>query len=331
MLALCVTADVVLTDESAAIVGAYVAAPFVTALIAGPGATAVVAALALAAAALSPEWNMGLGNTELAVRMGLIAIGGGVAIAGAMVALALGRALRAPAPARLGRGGGRRLAAARRDAASGHRGDRPGAQRHLHGRRRPRGPGFEAGHTGARTRRRRRSRAAIPGPPAGAAAMARAPRALLAPHSGVVAAGARRGAAADGSVRRGPRVSARARRLLDDRRPDPRPRSQPRRADPDRRLVGTPVRRRRRALRADPRQPDRPRARQRRPLLRPREHRAAHGHRDVDPRRGDRHPRRRRRARVREPGGGRDARLRDQRGCGRHPERGDPRPLRDPR
>lgn len=83
MLALCVTADVVLTDESAAIVGAYVAAPFVTALIAGPGVTAIVAALALLAAALSPEWNMGLGDTELAVRMGLIAIGGGVAIAGA--------------------------------------------------------------------------------------------------------------------------------------------------------------------------------------------------------------------------------------------------------
>ena len=88
MLALCVTADVVLTDESAAIVGAYVAAPFVTALIAGPGVTAIVAALALAAAALSPEWNMGLGNTELAVRMGLIAIGGGVAIAGASCARA---------------------------------------------------------------------------------------------------------------------------------------------------------------------------------------------------------------------------------------------------
>ncbi len=83
MLGVCVTADVALTDESAAIIGAYVAAPFVTALIAGPGVTAIVALLALAAAALSPEWNMGLGDAELAARMGLIAIGGGVAVAGA--------------------------------------------------------------------------------------------------------------------------------------------------------------------------------------------------------------------------------------------------------
>jgi PAS domain S-box-containing protein len=84
-LALCLVADVVLTDESAAVVGAYVTAPFVTALLAGPAATGAVGALALVAAAANPAWNTGVDEPELAVRLGLIVLGTAVAIGGAWV------------------------------------------------------------------------------------------------------------------------------------------------------------------------------------------------------------------------------------------------------
>ena len=85
ILAVCIAADVLLTGETAAVVGAFVAAPFVTALVAGPRTTAVVALFALGAAVLSTQWNMGLDDTELAVRLGLLALGGLIAVAGAQL------------------------------------------------------------------------------------------------------------------------------------------------------------------------------------------------------------------------------------------------------
>jgi PAS domain S-box-containing protein len=83
MLGICVGADIVLTQESAVIVGAYVAAPFVTALIAGPAATAAVGVMAIAAALASPGWNMGLDDPQLAVWLVLIGLGTALAVAGA--------------------------------------------------------------------------------------------------------------------------------------------------------------------------------------------------------------------------------------------------------
>ena len=83
MLGICVGADIVLTQESAVIVGAYVAAPFVTALIAGPAATAAVGVMAIAAAIASPGWNMGLDDPQLAVWLVLIGLGTALAVAGA--------------------------------------------------------------------------------------------------------------------------------------------------------------------------------------------------------------------------------------------------------
>jgi PAS domain S-box-containing protein len=82
-LAVCVIADVVLTDESAAIVGTFVAAPFVAALLAGPTATAIVGACAIGAAGLSPSWNMGSGDSEQLVRLAVITAGSCLAVAGA--------------------------------------------------------------------------------------------------------------------------------------------------------------------------------------------------------------------------------------------------------
>ena len=87
MLAVCVLADVLLTDESAAIVGAYVAAPFVAALLAGPAATAAVGGLALVAALASPAWNTGIGEPELIVKVLLIGLGTAFALGGAWLRL----------------------------------------------------------------------------------------------------------------------------------------------------------------------------------------------------------------------------------------------------
>ena len=85
MLAVCVIADVLLDGESAAIVGAYVAAPFVAALLAGAGATAAVGVLALVAAIASPAWNASVGEPELLVRLLLIGVGAALAVVGAYV------------------------------------------------------------------------------------------------------------------------------------------------------------------------------------------------------------------------------------------------------
>ncbi len=82
-LAVCVGADIVLESEAAAIVGTYVAAPFVTALLAGPGATAFVGLLAVACAVASPGWNMSVDDPEQFVRISVITFGSAIAVGGA--------------------------------------------------------------------------------------------------------------------------------------------------------------------------------------------------------------------------------------------------------
>ncbi len=79
----CVAADVALSDESAAIVGTFVAAPFFAAMLAGPAVTAGVAVLALGAAAASPLWNSDAGSAEQVVRLAVIALGSALAVGGA--------------------------------------------------------------------------------------------------------------------------------------------------------------------------------------------------------------------------------------------------------
>ncbi len=84
-LAVCVAADVVLDHEAAAIVGTYVAAPFITALLAGPASTAVVGILAVACGALSQRWNMNTEGPDQLVRIAVILLGSGFAVAGSWV------------------------------------------------------------------------------------------------------------------------------------------------------------------------------------------------------------------------------------------------------
>ena len=79
----CVAADMALSNESAAIVGTFVAAPFFTAMLAGPLVTAGVAVLAFGAALASPLWNMETGEAEQVVRLAVIGLGGGLAVGGA--------------------------------------------------------------------------------------------------------------------------------------------------------------------------------------------------------------------------------------------------------
>src|SRR4051794_21648217 len=79
----CVTVDIVMTQESAALVGTFVAAPFVAAMFARPAATGVVADGTIIAAALSPTWNAGAGDSEQIVRMVVIILGGAIAVLGA--------------------------------------------------------------------------------------------------------------------------------------------------------------------------------------------------------------------------------------------------------
>jgi PAS domain S-box-containing protein len=82
VLAVCVGADIALDHEAAAIVGTYVAAPFITALLAGPAATAAVGVLAVIAAVASGGWNMNTGDADQLVRIGVIAAGTLFAVAG---------------------------------------------------------------------------------------------------------------------------------------------------------------------------------------------------------------------------------------------------------
>jgi PAS domain S-box-containing protein len=83
LLGTCIVADVVLTQESAALVGTFVAAPFVAALFARPAVTGVVAAAAIVAAAVSTTWNAGTADSEQIVRLIVITVGGGLAMFGA--------------------------------------------------------------------------------------------------------------------------------------------------------------------------------------------------------------------------------------------------------
>jgi PAS domain S-box-containing protein len=84
-LAVCIGADVALTKESAAIVGTFVAAPFVAAVFAGPLVTGGVGIAAIAGAAASPTWNTNTGGSETVVRLVLIALGTCLAVGGAWV------------------------------------------------------------------------------------------------------------------------------------------------------------------------------------------------------------------------------------------------------
>ena len=233
--------------------------------------------------------------------------------------------------AQLGRRDRRRLAAARRDARPGDRGHRPGLRRHLHGRRSSRSARLATRRPGARESGRRGGRGGDTPPRSQPSGLARPRRALVAEHPALVAQGQRRARVADVPLTGGPPVPRLARVAVGDHRAATGTRPQPRGADDDHGLVEAQLRVRRRSLRGDARRPDRPRARQRGPVLRPGEHRAPHGHGDVDPRRGDRDPRLRRRAGLRQPGGGQVARLRDRRGGDLDADREDPRPLRDSR
>ena len=82
-LAACVVADIALSNESAAIVGTFVAAPFFAAMLAGPVVTASVAVLALGAALISPLWNTNTSEAEQVVRLLIIGLGGALATSGA--------------------------------------------------------------------------------------------------------------------------------------------------------------------------------------------------------------------------------------------------------
>ncbi len=84
-LAVCVGVDVLLDSETAALVGTYVAAPFIAALFAGPLATALVGLAAVGAAAASPVWNPDTGNSEHLVRIVVIGAGALLATVGALI------------------------------------------------------------------------------------------------------------------------------------------------------------------------------------------------------------------------------------------------------
>ncbi len=84
-LAVVVAADIALDHESAAIVGAYVAAPFVTAVLAGPVATAAVGLAAIGCAVASPAWNMNSEGSEQLVRVAVIVGGTCFATAGSLI------------------------------------------------------------------------------------------------------------------------------------------------------------------------------------------------------------------------------------------------------
>ncbi|MDQ4081878.1 MAG: hypothetical protein M3123_03170, partial [Actinomycetota bacterium] len=68
--------DVLLDAPSAALIGPFVAAPFVTALLAGPGATVAVGAFAILAGLASPAWNPSPGDdADFYVRLAVIVAG----------------------------------------------------------------------------------------------------------------------------------------------------------------------------------------------------------------------------------------------------------------
>ena len=82
-LAALIAADVALDDASSALVGLYVAAPFLTAVLGGPLATLTVGLLAGTAAAASGEWNMNTGTEGYVVRLVVIGLATVFAVASA--------------------------------------------------------------------------------------------------------------------------------------------------------------------------------------------------------------------------------------------------------
>src|SRR4051812_24246901 len=81
-LAILVALDVALGEQASALVGTYVAAPFIAAILAGPGATVFIGAVAVAAAAASPGSAASLNDTEQLVGVAVIAVGTALAALG---------------------------------------------------------------------------------------------------------------------------------------------------------------------------------------------------------------------------------------------------------
>ncbi len=192
------------------------------------------------------------------------------------------------------------LAAAHGDTEPSHRVDRSRGGRHVHDRRRPRGPGRTRGRSRGGGTRRRRRRGAPPAPDSIDSWPLRGPGACLDADRPLPASHGRRGSAADGTGPRGSRVPAIASAAVIDHRRDDGPRSEPGHADAGHGLVQAQVHGRRRQLRPGVGQPPRARPGQRGAVLGSRKRGATPGHGDVDARRGDRRSRRQRRSRLRE-------------------------------
>jgi PAS domain S-box-containing protein len=75
ILALGVAVGIDLAEENSAVIGSYLAAPFVVALIAGLGPTLLVGVLATAIAAASGIWNDNFGTTGYEVRLAIDIVG----------------------------------------------------------------------------------------------------------------------------------------------------------------------------------------------------------------------------------------------------------------
>jgi PAS domain S-box-containing protein len=84
-LAILVAVDVALGAQASAIVGTYVAAPFITAILAGPRATVFVGAIAVGAAAISPGTNASFAEPEQIVGISVIAVGTTLAALGSWI------------------------------------------------------------------------------------------------------------------------------------------------------------------------------------------------------------------------------------------------------
>ncbi|MFL5870631.1 MAG: SpoIIE family protein phosphatase [Solirubrobacterales bacterium] len=86
-LAILVALDVALGEQASALVGTYVAAPFIAAILAGPGATVFIGAVAVAAAAASPGSAASLNDTEQLVGVAVIAVGTALAALGSWIGM----------------------------------------------------------------------------------------------------------------------------------------------------------------------------------------------------------------------------------------------------
>jgi PAS domain S-box-containing protein len=82
-----VALDIVLDTEAAAIVGAFVAAPFIAAIFEGPAATLFVGLVALGAALISPVWDTGISDSEQIARIAVIVVGTALAALGSWIGI----------------------------------------------------------------------------------------------------------------------------------------------------------------------------------------------------------------------------------------------------